>query len=267
MSVSSSILARGPWEYEQLEVVWRDEPFTPEPRETAAAEVHMAQADLKAVRLNLEFTRVVAPIDGRIGRRLLGPGNLVRADETLLATIVSDEPMYASFDIDERTLLHLRRLGNEGTLRNSQTPAFMGLADEQGYPHKGIADFVSNHLDAQTGTIAMRAAFPNPQPAHGERLLMPGMFVRVRLPIGAPYRALLIPEQAIGSNLCHKFVLVVSSNNEIERRWVEVGSSHDRLRVIKSGLKPDDVVILGGARLRPGTAVRTQNKPVPDRRP
>lgn len=223
----------------------------------AQAALKTTQAALRLAELNLEFTQVRAPCDGRVSKQLIDPGNMVQADQTPLTTIVTLDPMYAYFDIDERTLLRLRRLVRAGELksvREAKAKIFLSLADEEGYPHEGIIDFSDNRLDAMTGTLRLRGIFPNPK-----RILSPGMFARIRLPIGEPHPAILIAEEALGSDQGQRFLYVVNDQNEVVYRPVQVGSLHDKLRVIKSGLEEGEQVVLEGLqRVRPGIKVRPQ---------
>jgi RND family efflux transporter MFP subunit len=161
-------------------------------RAVAEAEVHAAMAECEAAKLNVAFTKVTAPISGRISRRLIDPGNVVRADETPLATIVSLDPMYVYFDVDERTALRMWRAAREGKAKAAtELPVAMGLADEKGFPHRGKVDFADNRVDPKTGTLRMRAVLPN-----ADGLLVPGLFVRVRLTTSEPHKAL--PEKKPG---------------------------------------------------------------------
>jgi multidrug efflux system membrane fusion protein len=234
----------------------------------ATAKLRSARAGAESVRLNLEFTRVMSPISGRIGRRYFDAGNLVKADDTALTTVITQEPMYAYFDMDEATLLRIRRGLNDGKIKPSgETPILMALSDESGFPHKGTVDFVNNQVNPTTGTVTARAVFPNPKPAQGERLLMPGMFVRLRLPIGQPHEALLVPESALMSDQGLKFVYVIDGDNKAQRRNVRIGASEpEGLRVIVEGLKPEDRVAVGALKdLRPGMLVTPEKdqKPKP----
>ncbi len=224
-------------------------------RAEAKAEVEIMKANLDLARLNLSYTKVTAPISGRVSRRQLDQGNLVRADETVLATIVSMDPMYAYFELDERTLLKLRRaVEDEGvisTRNENSVPIQMALADEDGYPHEGVVNYFDNQLDAGTGTLQARAVFDN-----RDRMLAPGMFVRVRLPIGRPYQALLIPEQALGTDQGQKFVYVVDDQNRAQYRRLEVGKLERGERVVLGGITASDRVIVSGLqRVRPGEIV------------
>jgi RND family efflux transporter MFP subunit len=229
----------------------------------AAAALQSAKASLEAARLNLDFTRVSAPIAGRIGQRLLDPGNLVMADNTLLATIVSRDPMYVYFEVDERAFLRLRRAALNEKGKVDKMPVAVGLADEEGYPRRGVVDFVDNQVHAQAGTIRMRAVLPNK-----DDLLRPGLFVRVRLPLGAPYQALLIPAEAVLAEDGIKVVYVVNDKGVIEARTVELGRTQDGLRIVRRGLKAEDRVVVGRLqRLRPGKSVQPMEdeKPAPPR--
>jgi RND family efflux transporter MFP subunit len=221
----------------------------------AEATVKTAQAALRLAELNLAFTKVRAPCDGRVSKQSIDPGNMVQADQTPLTTIVTLDPIYAYFDIDERTLLQLRRLVQAGQLKSAheaQVKILLRLADEDGYPHEGTIDFADNSLDRMTGTLRLRGVFPNPQ-----RMLSPGMFARIRLPIGEPHQAILIPEVALGSDQGQKFLYVVNDRDEETYQRVQVGSLHDGLRVIKSGLTEGARVVLDGLqRIKPGDKVR-----------
>jgi multidrug efflux system membrane fusion protein len=234
----------------------------------ATARVKAARAGVEMHKLSLDFTRVTSPIAGRIGRRLLDPGNLVKADDTILTTVVSLDPVYVYFDIDETTLLRIRRALNEGKIKRAEdglAPVYMALGDENGYAHKGTVDFVNSQVNPMTGTITARAVFANPKPRDGERLVLPGMFVRVRLPIGQPPRALLVPESAVGSDQGQKYVYVIDAENKVAYRRVTLEALQpDGLRVVAEGLKPDDWVAIDGlARLRPRMIVTPEKVDVP----
>ncbi len=217
------------------------------------AAVYGAEAAAKSTRLRLGYTRVTSPISGRVGRRLVTPGNLISEPPfaaTPLTTVVTEDPVYCYIDVDERTLLKYHALKQSGE-RNGRIAAELALADESGFPHKGTVDFVDNRVDADTGTIRLRAVFPNPQ-----RKLTAGLFARVRIPGSAPYPALMIPETAVGADQGLKLVFVVGQSNIVEPRPIEVGPVMDGLRVIRKGLAPTDQVIVNGqARVRPGMPV------------
>ncbi len=216
----------------------------------AEARITAYQSMAKVYRLNLDFCRVTSPIDGMIGRYYLTVGNLVNQDQTLLTTIVSLDPMYVYFDMDEPTVLRIRKAIHAGTIEPSpqgQIPVLMGLPGEEGFPHHGTINFVNNQVNPATGSIAVRGVFANPRPARGPRLLSPGMFVRVRLPVGQPHSALLVIDRAIGSDQGLKFVYVIDADNKVEYRRVTTGAlQEDGLRVITEGLEANDRVLVGG---------------------
>ena len=225
-------------------------------RNEAMASIEVAQADLDLAELNLSFTKVRAPIAGRVSRTQLDQGNLVKADDTILTTVVAMDPMYAYFEVDERTMLRLQRYRDEGRVNLSgdltgALPVKMGLADEDGYPHDGVVNFVDNRLDPATGTLQLRGLFDNKK-----RMLSPGMFVRVRLPIGDPYRALLVSEKALGTDQGQKFVYVIDAENKAQYRRVEVGKLQNARRVVLKGLAEGERVVVSGLqRVRPGAVV------------
>ena len=224
----------------------------------AEAAVKTAQAALRLAELNVEFTKVRAPCNGRVSKQLIDPGNMVQIDQTPLTTIVTLDPIYAYFDIDERTLLKLRRMVRAGKVqsaREAKVQILLGLADEDAYPHVGTIDFADNRVDAMTGNLQLRGVFPNPK-----RIISPGMFARIRLPIGGPHQAILIPEAALGSDQGQRFVYIVNDKNEVEYRRVQIGSLHGTLRVIESGVAEADRVVLEGLqRIQPGIAVQPKD--------
>jgi len=221
----------------------------------AEAAVAAAKANSESARLNVEFTRILSPVDGVVGRNLLTVGNLVKQDETLLTTVVSQDPMYAYFDIDEHTLLRIERLIQQGKVnRRDEKEGFsveLGLADEGNrYPHNGRIDFINNRINPTTGTLQARGTYANPALDYKNyRLLTPGMFVRVRLPIGEPHSAILVPQAAIGTDQGKKYLLVVNDQNVVEYRPVTLGAQQpDTFQVVlpvkmirtKDGLRPAD---------------------------
>lgn len=224
--------------------------------ETAAAEAAQlgAEAARDRAKVDVEFTKVVAPISGRIGRRMIDPGNLVLADETLLATIVATDPIHAYFDYDERSILAMRRLVDEGKLTEApdRTQSVqVSLVGEDKYGLEGKINWVDNQIDMNTGTLRARV-----EVANHTGLLSPGMFVRLRVPLGPEEMALLIPEDALGADQGQRFVYVVNAKDEIEYRRVEIGWLIDGKRVIRSGLSTGDrVVVTGLQRIRPGAKV------------
>jgi RND family efflux transporter MFP subunit len=229
----------------------------------AAANVLEAQAAAKAAELNLEFTQVKAPIDGRISRRFADEGNLVAGgstESTLLTTIVPFNPLYATFDADERSVLKYTRLDLSGERRSSReaaNPVRIALADEKEFSHEGTMDFVDNRLDPQTGTLRARALIDN-----SKGLLTPGLFVRVQLKGRGPYSAVLIPDEAIGTDQSRRFVMVVDKEGLAQRRFITTGRLYEGLRTVEEGLAPEDRVIIGGLmRVRPGMPVKVKEAP------
>jgi RND family efflux transporter MFP subunit len=212
---------------------------------------------VEQARLDLDFTKVRAPISGRVGRAIVTQGNLVQSGQsggTLLTTLVSVDPIYAYFDVDERTVLRVRQLIREGKVKSARDvawPVFLGLANEEGYPHKGTIDFVDNQVNAKVGTLRLRGVFPNP-----DEVLTPGYFVRVRVPIGYPHKALLISERAIDADQGQRIVYVVGSDSQVAVRTVRLGTMHDGLREITEGLTTGDrVIVTGIQQIRPGLTV------------
>src|SRR5579863_1464234 len=210
----------------------------------AKARIEAAKASLDLYKLNLAFTKVTSPIDGQVSRYYLTNGNLVNQDQTLLTTVVSLDPMYVYFDVDEPTLLRTRMAINSGAIKRAEDgkfPVLMGLQGEEGFPHHGTIDFVNNQVNSATGSIAVRGVFDNSKPEGGTRLLSPGMFVRVRLPIGQPHSALLVIDRAIASDQGLKFVYVVDSDHKVQYRRVTIGAlQEDGLREITQGLAADE---------------------------
>jgi multidrug efflux system membrane fusion protein len=207
------------------------------------------EASLQEARLNREFTEVRAPIDGHVSRAIITAGNLVTSN-SLLTTVVSDDPVYAYFDADEQSFLRYAKLAKT---RNDDgaSGVFMGLVDEDGYPHQGQLDFVDNQVDATTGTIRARAVFANPDGRY-----TPGLFARIRLVGGADNDTVLIEDRAIGTDLGKKFVLTLKADNSIEYRLVDLGPEIDGLRVVRQGLQPGDVIVVNGLQhVKPGQTV------------
>ena len=226
---------------------------------SALATVRSARAALDSARLNLEFTEIRAPIDGRIGRALVTEGNLVSgglggAGATMLTTIVSQDPLHCYVDVDERSILkylQLRREGKRVSARDAEIPVEVALADETGFPHKGYVDFVDNKVDPATGTVRCRGVIAN-----SDHSLGPGFFARLRVPGSGRYPALLLPDRALGSDQSQKFVYVVNAEKKVEFRPVKIGPIIDGLRVVTGGVKPGEQVIVEGLiRVRPGIVV------------
>jgi RND family efflux transporter MFP subunit len=198
----------------------------------AQESLKMAKASDKLAGINVGYTEVRAPFTGVVSRRYIDPGNLVKADDTTLTTIVSLDPMYVYFDVDERTLLLIRHWMREGKIRGVDEKGMevkMGLADEEDFPHKGTIDFMDNKLDPGTGTLRLRGVFRNPEP----HVLYPGLFVRLRIQIGNKHPAVLVAERALGTDQGQKFVYLVNDENKVEYKSVRLGSLHDGLRVVE----------------------------------
>ncbi len=235
----------------------------------ADAKVETARAQRTQALLKIEFSQINAPIAGRISRAYLTKGNLVTADTSLLTTIVSLDPIYADYDVDERTMLELRRRIREGLLpvrAKEQVPILLGVANEQGFPHRGTLDFVDNRVDSQTGTIRVRGVFANPEIVPGQRPLAPGLFARIRLPLGEPQSKLMVTERALGSDQGQKFLFVVDDKHVVQFRPVRVGALEGGLRVIEDGLQKGEQVIIDGLqRVRRGAIVAPQPGDMLDR--
>jgi membrane fusion protein, multidrug efflux system len=232
--------------------------------QSAEAAVITAEGALKRARLDVEFTQVVSPIDGRIGRKLMTEGNLVSGGDTsatVLTTVLSLDPIYFYFNIDEQTYLKNSRLRLADQVSSSQgnpNPVHVALPDDTDFPHEGRMDWIDNELDLGTGTLRGRALLPNPK-----LLFSPGQFGRVRLVGSAPYEALLLPDTAIGSDQSRKIVYVVGGDNRAETREVKLGRLIDGLRVVREGVKPDDRVVVSGLqRVRAGAPVTPTRKPI-----
>jgi RND family efflux transporter MFP subunit len=223
------------------------------------ASVAAAKAALDNAALQLSFTKVRAPVDGRVSREEVTRGNLVTGGNnggTLLTTIVSVDPIYVYFEGDENAYLHYNQLAREGqrpSSRDVRNPVRVGLANEEGFPHEGYMDFVDNQLDSRTGTIRARAVLENKQ---GQ--FTPGMFARVQLLGSGEYDAILIEDRAVGTDQSQSFVLVLGADNKLEYRAIQPGRIvAGGLRIVRQGLKPDDVVVVSGLqRVRPGAQVK-----------
>jgi multidrug efflux system membrane fusion protein len=279
--------------------------------EQATANLNLANANFKAAELNLKWTEVRSPIDGQVSRYFLTPGNLVNQDVTQLTSVMSLDPMHVYFDMDEPTLLRIKKAINEGTIvprshkesaevvgastfgllgtplsRGSisassvlypgrigpDAPVLMALAgedfNEKDKSRQGFINFMDNQVNPGTGSISVRAEFRNPKPEGGEYLLVPGMFVRVRLPIGQPQQELLVIDRAVTSLQGLKYVYVLDAQNKVEERRVSVGAlQEDGLRVITSGLKKDDRVLIGSLQqVRPKMLVQPDPVSMPSLR-
>jgi RND family efflux transporter MFP subunit len=219
----------------------------------ASANVDAAAAALDTATLNVEFTRVTAPISGIVGRAEVTAGNLVTSGQTLLTTLVSIDPIYVSFDGDEQAYLQYMRFNRNPDATDHQ-PVFVGLADETGYPHQGMMVFVNNEIDPATGTVRARGLLANP-----DREFMPGMFARVKLPGGSAHEAVLINDSAVGTDQSAKYVLVVGADHRAQYRSVKLGPLVDGLRVVREGLAPGDTIVVNGLqRVQPGSLVSVE---------
>jgi len=212
----------------------------------AEADKLSAQARLAQAELDLGFTRVTAPFAGRAGEALVKPGNLVTPNQALLTTLVSIDPVYVTFEGDERAYLRYQELARGGgreSSRDARNPVHVGLANEEGYPHQGEMDFVDNALNPATGTIRARAVLPNP-----DGVFTPGLFARVRLLGESQTDALLIHEQAVLTDQDRRYVYIVGKGDSVERRDVKLGAHVEGLRIVESGLARGDKVVVNGMR-------------------
>jgi RND family efflux transporter MFP subunit len=227
--------------------------------ETAKAAVLQSEAQLKQARIDQQYTKVLAPIDGRVGKTLVKQGNLVGGgiDATLLTTIIQYDPIYANFSISERRLLELTdsvRKDEKGELDRKSIAVFLKRENDKGFPFQGHYDYADLAVDQSTGTFMIRGIFPNP-----DRKILPGLFVAVRLPIGVQENAVLVPERAIAEDQAGRFVYVVDSENEVERRKVSVGMRVGEMVVVQEGVTTEDTIIVDGLqRARPGAKVNPQ---------
>ncbi|MET0652142.1 MAG: efflux RND transporter periplasmic adaptor subunit, partial [Hyphomicrobiaceae bacterium] len=224
----------------------------------AQAQVKVGEAKVKTAELDLSFTRITSPLTGRISRNQVSIGNWVSAggtsSSTLLSTIVSQDPIHIYFDVSENNYIKYKRLAERGEgagAADMGATVEIALPDERGYPHKGKLDFLDNRLDQSTGTLRARAIVSNKS-----GLFSPGLFARVRVTGAAPYAAVLLPDEAIGSDQTNKFVYVVDADGAVARKTVKLGPLHEGLRVVREGLQPDEWVITKGLqRARPGIKV------------
>jgi RND family efflux transporter MFP subunit len=232
--------------------------------EFAKASVEQAEAALDTARLNLDFAKVHAPFSGRIGRRQVDPGNLIQADNTIMVSLVQLDPLYAYFDVDERTLLRIRELLPEGKIPHDaaeKLPVTLGFANEnpESYTHKGSIRFTDNKVDPSTGTLRMWGTFENPK--HD---LYPNLFIRVRLGTGHPRTLLFVAEAALGSDQGRKFLYVVGPEDKIVYTPVEVGQRHNGLIAVEEGLSGGEKIVVNGLqRVKPGMEVDPKVVPMP----
>lgn len=240
-------------------VQWREE------QEVAKAAIALAKTKVERAQLDLSYTRVTSPISGRVSRNFVDIGNLVGEGEpTLLTTVTLYDPVYAYFSLNERDLLKVMALFRQRVAeknldpavdsgKEAEIPLHLGLSNEQEYPHKGVADFAESGVDPGTGTLQLRGVFPNPGKA---KLLLPGLFVRIRMPIDERKNALMVTERAIGADQGGRYLLVVNKENAVEKRPVRMGQQLDGLCVIEEGLRADEWVVVNGLqRARSGARV------------
>lgn len=232
--INTNLVSREEWEQRRAAAI------------QAQADIRAAQAAVDAAQLNLDFTKVTAPIDGRASRALITSGNLVTAGDSasVLTTLVSQKTVYVYFDVDESTYLqyqNLARSGQGASSNHTALPVEIGLAGEEGYPHQGKVDFLDNQLAPSTGTIRMRALLDNAQ-----RQFTPGLFARVRLPGSAEFQATLIDDKSVLTDQDRKYVYIVDKEGKAQRRDITPGRLADGLRIVQQGLKPGDKVIVDG---------------------
>jgi membrane fusion protein, multidrug efflux system len=226
----------------------------------ATANVQAAEAAVQTAQLNVGYTEIRAPIAGRVSRANVTAGNLVNVGSPVLTSIVSQDKVYAYFDAGEDAYLRYAKSAKAGS-QSHPNPVLMGLADEQGFPHRGELNFVDNQLNPQTGAMRTRAVFDNT-----DRRFTPGLFARIRLLGSGTYTAVLTPEQAIGTDQTKRFVLVVGQNNTAQFREVTLGPLVDGMRVVTGGVFPGDLVVVDGLqRVRPGQPVTPEKLPIDDR--
>ena len=205
------------------------------------ADMHVAEAALATAKLNLGFTEVRSPIAGRVGRAQLTVGNLAQADQSVLSSVVSQDPVYVYFQPDEQTYLRYAALARKGERVDSANPVRVGLANDTGFPYSGAVDFVNNQIDPATGTINLRAVLPN-----SDHVFTPGLYAHVQLEGSAEFKAMLVDDKAILTDQDRKYVYVVGPKNGALRKDVTLGGLADGLRIVQSGLEPNDRVIVAG---------------------
>ena len=261
LSRANATVDRATSELERAKRLSTEDAMSPEERDRrvafakeSVAQVGAVQAALRAAELNLEFTRVTSPIDGRVSRAIVTAGNLVSSgpgEASLLTTVVSLDPIYASFEADEQTFRHYAS-------RSASLPVRMALGDEEEFARTGRLTFLDNQINPATGTIRGRALFRNV-----DHKLTPGSFVRLRLPASAAYHAALIQDRAVGTDLDKRYVYAVAADGSIEYRAVQLGPIVDGLRVVRGGLKEGDVIVINGLqRVRPGVHIDPQKEPM-----
>jgi RND family efflux transporter MFP subunit len=251
-------------EADRTDLLLKNNAISAEEAEARRARYAGAKAALESARLDLEFTQVRSPIDGRVSRALLTEGNYVSGaagSATLLTTVVSVDPVYVYASVDEDTLLKFNRLVEAkqlGTGDGGKIPVELELADEAVFPHRGSIESFDNQLDPNTGSILLRAVFPN-----GDGRIVPGLFARIRIPLSEKHPALLVDERAIGTDQANKFVLTLTPTNTVAYQAVTLGPTIEGKRLIRSGLVAgEEIVVSGLQRVRPGMAVLPEAAPV-----
>jgi len=230
-------------------------------RDAAQASVEEAKGNLELAKINLGYTRVTAPFDGRMDRHLVDPGNLVGAGKpTPLAYLTRLDPIYAYFSVNELDLIRIQKKrrgeGKAAYAQQEALPVYLGIAGEEGYPHEGRLDFASSQLDPNTGTLLFRGVFSNARVGNAPPRLLAGMFARIRIPVDVRDRALLVSERALGADQGGRYLLVVNDQSVVEQRSVKVGALIEGMRVIEDGLKGDEWVVVDGLqRARPGAKI------------
>lgn len=258
LALTGSELARAQRLLEERAIAQREFEERQNAQREAQAALQSTQAALDLTRLNLGYTRITAPISGRVSRAEVTAGNLVAAGASgpALTSIVSTARLYATFEADEQTFLKLAAAG--GARGAGRLPVYMGLAHEQGHPRQGVLEFVDNRLDPQSGTIRVRAVFDN-----ADGVLTPGLFARVKIGGGAEKPAVLINDRAVGTDQNKKFVFVVDGENKVAWREVRLGPVIDGLRIVREGLAAGDVIVVNGLqRVRPGAVVAPTTVPM-----
>jgi len=217
-----------------------------------------AQAQLDMAQLNLDFTRVIAPIDGKASRAMITAGNLVSAGDSasVLTTLVSLDKVYVYFDVDENTYLRYQAIARDAKYKNAALPVHVALVGETGYPHQGLLDFTDNQLTASTGTIRMRAVLDN-----SDRSFTPGLFARIQMPGTPMFDAMLIDDKAVLTDQDRKYVYVVDAAGKAERRDIQIGAMAGGLRIVQQGLKAGDRVVIDGVQkvFMPGMPVNAKS--------
>ncbi|RVU17432.1 efflux RND transporter periplasmic adaptor subunit [Methylobacterium oryzihabitans] len=229
---------------------------------TAQADVESATAALRQAQLNYDFTEVRSPIDGRISQRRVTEGNIVITDQTILTSIVSLDPIYFSFPVDERSFLAYQgnlRIGMGATQKEHTVRVLIALTGEAKPTRKGVLDFVDNQFDAQTGSIMLRATVENP-----DNFIKPGLFGIISMPASPPFQGVLIPDEAVATNQDKRIVYVVKDDNTVASQNVRLGPKIDGYRVVRDGLKGDETIVISGlTRVRPGAKVTPERKDLP----